>query len=283
MGGILITMLEFIQKYKKTILIVAAVILSCVLIFAIYWKATEDDRYLKSKIEEIQKDVDRVRSGEWNSFTFYIWKDGTYAQDPRFDDYLASVVTELLEAREATVAYDFLWRLEKNEYRSDNIRAALDAAFAASEDIDFVLDFVDALPGRELKFYTKNFELNRDTGLIATYIEEHGTQSFSTTQGEGYYADEEDYRSKDVVGLPTSPLYDAESITYTGDFKCINRYGVRLNSYYEETSYSSYTYYFRDIYIDFNPYEGITVWSGSYLFCFDHQTGDLIGFTNLES
>jgi hypothetical protein len=116
--------------------------------------------------------------------------------------------------------------------------------------------------------------------VVAEYINANGTRSFTTVPGEGYYAEYEDTHSKDVIGLPNSPLYDSNSTTYFGDFKCRSWEGVRLNEYFQEVSYGGTAYSFRENAIHFDPTLGECVWSGEYLFCFD-KNGAVIGYERI--
>ena len=131
-----------------------------------------------------------------------------------------------------------------------------------------------------LDSYSDDMRLNKGENPIASYIEEHGTEKISTASGTGFYADKEDSYSKKTIGISGSPLYDAEQITYKGDFKIEEQYGVELNSYYEETHYSRTYYYFRDQKISFSPDEKDIVYSGEYLFCFD-SNGYLTNYCNI--
>ena len=272
------------MEKKKLITIISAVLV-CALVFGVFWIATEDVRYIKSEMKDIQEQVDDFRSGERDRFHIYLLDE--VAENPKMDEFLTSLVIEMCESKETDMLTCFLRELEHIDLNSLNILNALEEHFASAklsslkdyeqlsndaENINLVLDY----------YNVQTPSVNRDTEFIAEYIKENGTKVVSTTAGEGYYADKSNESSKNVVGLPTSPLHDSASITYSGDFKYVHSYGVRLNSYYEETSYSNYTNYFRDNAIDFTHKDGELVWSGDYLFCFS-PTGVLLNYALLDN
>ena len=158
---------------------------------------------------------------------------------------------------------------------------ALAETFAgcASDNLEDAFKIKETL--KYLDYYNANLNINRDSTLIATYIESNGIEEITTTPGTGFYANEENHSSSHKVGLSNSPLYDDESITYHGDFMIRRKYGVKLNSYYEETSYSDTSCCFRDNYIDFSPDDGECIYSGDYLFCFA-SNGTLIDFAEID-
>lgn len=266
---------------QKKIKVIISVLLICVLAFAIYWKASETERSIKARLKGIQTSVDAFRSGKQDSFHFFF--PDYVAEDPRIAELLASLVKEMCENQEDEMLLEFLDALEDADYCSETLAAILNEHLGASSDLEYVFGFIDSSKFQfYLDYYNTKVNINRNTGLLAAYIEEHGSQPFTTTPREGYYAKEKDTYSRDVVGLPTSPLYDSVSVTHLGDFKYKHEYGVKLNAYYEETAYSRYTYYFRGNIIPFSLNDGEIVWSGDYLLCFDYS-GNLIGFQKIDT
>ena len=141
--------------------------------------------------------------------------------------------------------------------------------------------------------------------LILLGSEYNGINSITLTPGKGYYADRKDYSYSHDVGIEGTPLYDAGSVVYMGDFMIEDKWGVHLNKYYEETEYRSKTIYFRDYPINFDWYNTAgtgaaapqfpetdiilekfinndkLVWSGDYLFLFSDD-GVLIDWCELK-
>ena len=264
---------------KKKFIRLVSVLLVCALAFGIFWIVTEDERYIRSELRDIQRQVDKFRAGERDYVDFSCY--GIVGKDPRTEELLITLVKEMCENREQALLLKFLVRVEFEDFYSPKLASTLKEYLGVSGDLEFVFGVLGSYEFEsKLEYYNKDISLNRDTGLLAAYIEKHGTQPFTTTPGEGYYANEKDSYDKDVVGLPNSPLYDVEQITYLGDFKCIYHYGVKLNSYYEETSYSNTSFLFRDNYMTFGPDSGELVWSGDYMLCFD-TSGNLINFSKL--
>ena len=265
---------------KKKIIIIVSALLVCALVFAIYWKATENERYIKGEMKDIQEQVSEFRAGEKDSFHIYFLD--YVAEDPGMEELLISLVKEMCENREGTMLLKFLEELEYTDYHSEALAVVLSENLGTSGDMDFVLGILDSYTFKStLEYYNNKVSINRNSGAIALYIEEHGTQSFTTTPGEGYYADEEDGTTKEVIGIEGSNLHDSVSLTNYGDFQLRHSYGVRLNwSTYKEESYSFAGYYFRGDQLSFDPSCGECVWSGGYLFCFD-VNGTLLGFDKL--
>lgn len=264
---------------KKKIICLVSVLLVCALVFGIFWIATEDERYIKKELRNIQTQVDKFRAGERDYVDFSCYD--IIGTDPRTEELLITLVKEMCENREKDLLLKFLTRVEFEDFYSPELAATLKENLGVSGDLEFVFGVLDSYEfDSKLEYYNRDIVLNRDTGLLAAYIEEHGTQTFTAVPGEGYYANEKDTYDKDIVGLPTSPLYDVEQVVYMGDFKCIYRHGVKLNSYYEETSYSNASYLFRDNYITFGPDAGELVWSGEYMLCFD-AAGNLTAFCKI--
>ena len=249
---------------KKKIIIIGSVLLACVLVFGIFWKATEHERFFRSEMKDITQQVEKYRNGERDYFLFMSFLDFV-AEDPRMEEHICSLVKEMCENNEDKMLVDFLDEIENADYCNKAVDETLRANFGKTGDLEYILEAVERMNGK-LDYY--GVSINKNEGFLAEYIKENGTKAFTTEPGKGYYAGMKNESSKHVVGLPTSPLHDSESITYMGDFMCKHSYGVRLNNYYEETPYSNYSYKFRDNGISFGPNDGEIVWSGDYLFCF---------------
>lgn len=263
---------------KKNGLLITIVI--CVLIgiigFAIYWSSTEDIRIRDDMIADIKDEIAAYRSRESFMISFIVI-DGV--KDQIFEDFLVTQVQEMCQNREISLLIEFLQELEFEKCYYESIVQVVNDWLVSLGDIEAAFDVV-AKMDIPLDYYKAELKLNRTSGLIGEYIGKNGTKPITFTPGEGYYANEQDSTSKDVVGLPDSPLYDAEEETHFGDFMLVHEYGVTLNAYYEETYYSREKFYFRDTALLFSPYDGECVWSGDYLFCFD-SSGLLIGFSKI--
>lgn len=259
------------SKTKKTLIIIVSTLTAIAIVFAIYWKATEHDRYVKSSIDRITTQITDYHSGERSRFFFY----SSELRDSTIIDFISTQVSEMIENEEYRMLTDFLYALEYENAYIPEIREKIANSFINANNLETAFKMKDNFE-YYLDYYNAQMSLSRDSALIVSYIESNGVNKITTTPGTGFYANETDYTSKERVGLSTSPLYDAKSVTYMGDFKMTHSYGVRLNSYYEETYYSSTCYHFRDNYIDFSPDDGECIYSGEYLFCFS-QDGELIG------
>ena len=102
---------------------------------------------------------------------------------------------------------------------------------------------------------------------IDTYIKENGLKELHTKQEIGcFYYGKEDAHTYKQYGLDWSPIYDASDTTYLGDFKIHKKYGVDLNSFYQEQAYSETYYYFKNESIGFDPRKYKISYSGKYLF-----------------
>lgn len=264
-------------KKKKSVFIVIAIIVIVAIAFGIYWKATEHDRFIKGKMNDILEDISDYRSGEDTSLSLWIYSETL--EDQKFVDFLVSEVTQMCENDELGLLKNFLQELEYEDAYLSEVLNVVGDYFENADTLDSALKMKDIL--KYLDYYNSQFILNRNSGLISNYIDENGTEPISTIPGTGYYANAEDSSTHERVGIQGSPLYDATSITHYGDFRFRREYGVHLNSYYEETSYSHESWHFRDNYISFSPEDGDCVCSGDYLFCFSAD-GNLVGFCELE-
>lgn len=260
------------RKTKKTLIIIVSVLAAIALSFAIYWKATENDRYIQRRIDELREEISAYRSGE--SYNFSCWIPSSVTVEPTYIDFLSTQVSEMIDNAEYRLLYKFLANLERRHAYISEIKNDVTNLFNGVGDIEVAIEIKDQL--EFLDYYNTDLDLKRDSSIITAYIETNGIEEITTTPGTGYYADETDRSSRKRVGLSTSPLYDAESVTYMGDFEITHKYGVRLNTYYEESSYSSTICRFRDNHISFSPYDGECIYSGEYLFCFS-KDGTLIG------
>lgn len=265
------------NEKKKKIFIIIGVIAALIIAFLIYWKATEYDRYVKKKTNDILETLSDYRSGEIRYFSMGGFSDAL--EDPTFIDFLSAQASDMIDNEEYYLLYDFLGELENADAYISEIQDDVTNSFESADDLEEAFRIKEVL--EHLDYYNTNLNFNRDSTLVATYIESNGIKEITTTPGTGFYANEKDSSSKHTVGLSNSPLYDACVTTYRGDFKIRLEFGVTLNSFYEETSYSDTSYYFRDNYISFSPDDGECVYSGDYLFCFA-SNGMLIGYEQLK-
>ena len=262
---------------SKKILILAGAALACILAFIIIWVATDNLRYLNKTLKDMDRQVERYRSGDRDYFDFSFLD--YVAEDRKTEDRVLSHVNKMCENGEKDMLIEFMVRLEFTDYCTETVLTALEDGINSSDDIAFVLGMIDDMEAY-LDYYNPTIFLSRDSGVIFSYIEKNGTKAFTTTPGEGFYAGFEDESSHEVVGLEDSPLHDDELVKYYGDFRVVSKSGVKLDSNYEEMDYSSVRFYFRDETIDFAPGHGDIVWSGDYLFCFG-ETGYLIAFNKV--
>lgn len=261
------------EKKKKLILAVVAVIAAAALIFVVVWNATADARFIAGEIKDLQEEIQDCRE-EGGYFHFFFWEENL-----KNEKYVAAIVEQVEEIcanGEADLLAKVLSALEEDDAKLTVVRDAVENAFQSMPSLEQALTTLEEMEG--LEYYNKNLSLTRESPVVADYIQTNGTREFTTTPGTGYYANEEDSSSHNRVGIEGSALYDAESITHKGDFKTVHKSGVKLNSYYEEVSYSQENYYFRGEYLGFDPFQGECVWSGDYLFCFGAQSGELLGF-----
>lgn len=265
------------DEKKKKIFIILGIIAVVVVAFLIYWKATEHDRYIKSEMNNVLQEISDYRSGE--SSYLYLWLDSSALEDPNFLGFLVEQASNMIENDEYRLLDEFLGQLEGHDVYISEIRDTVTNSFESVDNLEDAFKIKETL--KYLDYYNANLNINRDSTLIATYIESNGIEEITTTPGTGFYANEENRSSSHKVGLSNSPLYDDESITYHGDFMIRRKHGVKLNSYYEETSYSDTSGCFRDNYIDFSPDDGECIYSGDYLFCFA-SNGTLIDFAEID-
>lgn len=265
------------NKKEEKIVIILSVIAALVVAFLIYWKATEHNRYIKGQIAYVKEEISAYRNGEQTDL--YFFTSSAPVEDPTYLDFLLTQVTEFIDNEEYRLLAKFLHRLEFSDSYIQEIREVITNSFNNADNLKTIWVMKEEL--KYLDYYNVEISLSRDSAPITSYIELNGIEEITTTPGTGYYANETDYSSKNVVGLPTSPLYDAESVTYMGDFEITHQYGVKLNSYYEETSYSTTLYAFRGNLISFSPNNGDCIYSGEYLFCFS-KDGELIVFEKIS-
>ena len=185
----------------------------------------------------------------------------------------------MLANEEYDLLNEFLSGLEDGNVFISEIQDDITKSFISAENLETAFEIKKKL--QYLDYYNANLSFNRISAIVDSYIESNGVEEITTTPGTGFYANEEDRVYFNRVGLSTSPLYDAERITYCGDFRIEHKYGVELNSYYEETPYSYTSYYFRDNHIWFSPKDGECVYSGGYLFCFASD-GALIHYAEID-
>lgn len=302
-------------KTKKRLIVAVAAILVCAIAFAIVWSATSDMRWRNMIISDIKTNISEYRNGEGQSIFFLIYDD--FLDDAKLEEFILTQAQEMCENDERILLRKYLEQLEKEDYDTSSVTKVIDDYFLAeaeeayqsgnisaltsmiskdltsaaafSQIMDMVNEYCVSVDNIEealelhnsLKRYDQFVPLNRNSSAIATYIEKNGTNPVTKTPGEGYYADKEDKYHKTTIGIEGSPLYDSTGYTYMGDFKCVKKSGVELNKSYEETSYSKYSYYFRDQKINFSPDDGECVWSGEYLFCFASD-GELIGYATIK-
>lgn len=299
------------ERTKRKLIVTVAVVLTCVIV----WSATADIRSRNSCMRSIEEVISNYRSGEGSSIN--IGFPDSLPEDTKFEKFLLTQAQEMCQNDELELLISYLNALERRNYESAAITETADNYFLAkaqktcqARDLTSLIELLSALDDfdytspsitamvtdyfstaesieealeikNRLEWYGYDFNLNRNSGVLASYIKERGTNPITKSPRSGYYADKKDTSWKNVIGLEGSPLYDAGSITYKGDFKYIQSWGVDLNKWYKEESYSESEYYFRDQKIYFSPDKGECVWAGDYLFCFD-SNGELVDYVTVE-
>lgn len=209
------------------------------------------------------------------------------ASDEEYQHFFVGQMQELCQNKEYDLLDYFLRELEENNIKSKLISETLSDCLASCKTIESAWDL--SMTAYGLDYYNKSLTLNKNTGIIAEYINANGINPITLTKGEGYYAGEANSSWDKRVGISGSKLHDSKSTTYMGDFKRVTKSGIRLNyDTYTEEAYGHTQYYFRDKEIHFYPEDGECVWSGDYLFCFAPEDswfdseGDLRDFKKLN-
>lgn len=260
-------------KTKKILIVVVGFVLLCALAFAIAWPATDHMRFRNKEISKIKAGISDYRSGK-SSLDFRM--PYTLTEDAKFAEFLLTQTQEMCENDESKLLCEFLKILANREYHSSAITEAVNEYILSVNSVDEALEL-----GLILQQFDKSASLNRYYGVMASYIKEKGVNPITTIHGKGYYADKKDSYSKETIGLSNSPLYRAERVTYKGDFEYIKVWGVRLDDYYQEESYSSSSLYFRGKRLSSLPDLNSCVWSGDYLFVFS-TGGELLECVNVD-
>lgn len=275
---------SFVRKHK-TVVIVIAILLIGALIFGIYWQVTAPDRRKKGYMDRCDSALNEVRTGDAIYVSWFLPDD--LIADPDMQAFLVEKIDEMFENKEFSLLYKFLRGIETDtQYDSKErgmyayLKDAVTENFEALKTPEEALRAVDEM--KILEYFDSGMVLSKDSGVIAAYIADNGINTFTTTPGEGYYADEEDDSSSKRIGIEGSRLRESKSVTYKGDFRINSESGVRLNrTTYKEESYSRTNYYFRDNAISFSPDAGECIWSGDYWFCFDFD-GRLMNFEKVK-
>ncbi len=271
--------IQISENWKRKIIIIssAVIVLTLMIIgFSIYWNATEDDRYIKSEMEYVLEQVEAYRSGENSDIEFYV--ASSVLDDWEFIDFLSVQASEMIDNGEYDLLFEFLTELRRNDACISEIQDNVKNMFESIEDLEIALEIKEKY---SVDYYEPVLSFRRDSKLFSSYIKSNGIEEITTTPGTGFYANEKDDISTDWIGLEGSPIHDSKSLTYMGDFKILEEYGVTLDKYYNETYYSYDNYYFCDQPIDFSPMDGECIYSGNYLFCFDSD-GTLIGCEKID-
>ena len=231
-------------------------------------------------IERVKREISEKRS-EGGPMYLYFVPDGMKT-DKKFQGLIVEQVQELCQNKEYFLLCCFLNEMEDEEMYFSSVEEFLSNYINSSGDIADSIELITEL-GRygSFDFYTTSLVLNKNNGVLAEYFNAQGVKPITFTEGEGYYADRKNEASSSRVGIEGSNLYNAVNVVYMGDFAKYTRSGVRLNNYYEEESYSSEEYSFRDHSIHFDPTTGECVWAGDYLFLFD-SNGNLLDFEEVS-
>ena len=247
------------------------------------------NRIIKDFKNEITEELSKYRNGEKNDLEFSFGAAAVEDQD--FKDFLVTQASEMIENNETGLLFTYLKILERKKVYISDIQDLITNVYEHSETLEDAMK-LNRMFG-SFEYYNEGVKpLNRHSGILASYIETNGINPITDVPGTGYYADREDYYHKDVIGKTeyeemtglsgsSLPLYDVVEDRYCGDFWLHSTYGVKLNQYYEETRYSTSTWRFRDVIMEFAPKEGECVYSGDYLFSFA-ENGDLIKYQKIN-
>ena len=223
----------------------------------------------------------------YGELSFFSMLGERLASDEAYQQFLVDQIHELCQGKEYDCLKYFLRESEEINIKSELISDTLADCLASCKTIEGAWELSQVAIG--LDYYDKSLSLNKNNGIVAAYINEHGVNPITFTEGEGYYAGEANSSWDKRVGISGSKLHNAKETTYMGDFECVYKHGTNLNyDTYTEESYAHRQYYFRDNAITFYPDDGECVWSGDYLFCFAPEDswfdseGDLRDFTKLK-
>ena len=274
----------FVRKHKMLVAIISILLIGA-LIFGIYWQVTAPDRRKKGYMDSCDSALNGVRTGDALYISWFLPDD--LIADAEMQAFLVEKIDEMFENKEFPLLYKFLRAIETDtQYDSKErgmysyLKDAVTENFEALTTPEDALRVVNEM--KVLEYFDSELVLSKDSGVIAAYIADNGINTFTTTPGEGYYADKEDDSSSKRIGIEGSKLRESKSVTHKGDFRIVHESGVRLNrTTYKEQSYSRSNYYFRDNAISFSPDAGECIWSGEYLFCFDFD-GRLMNFDKVK-
>lgn len=284
----------------RNIIIISSIVLIGILVFLIYWGATSETRKRNNVIEDIQNIISSYRESNDSYKSMYLYISNEYAEDDVIIDFLCSEIQKMCTNKEYELLHDFVDCIILDNYiQNDEILTTLIDCFNSSSTIEDALslrDQFDKEEGYKGSYYSKDktqayeywntiqdkMPLSKNASPISTYIEHNSTQLVTATPGEGFYAEYENEYHREIIGIEGSPLYDAKSKTYFGDFMQKREYGVELDSYYQERKYDRSDFYFRGYHISFSPTSFLElncefVWSGDYLFCFSYN-GTLLAY-----
>jgi len=216
----------------------------------------EEEQAMLTAMEYWAKGEDNGYQGGWSS---------PFSETAKIEKKAIEIVKSLENDPQNLVF--FLDQLENNWLCKDSIKDAL-------SQLNLDLTFEEKLSlGHTNRFFYYNLDDLISQGDIGAYINQNGRKELHLTAGTGgFYDGQKDTSYFNRVGLEGSPLYDSKSTTYFGDFKCISRSGVKLDSTYHEKHYSSSEYYFKENLIGFDPrsYDDV-YFSGKYLFAVDYD------------
>lgn len=280
---------------KKSVICIIGAIVLCATIFGIYWSATAQNRLINKEIERLKINIEESLSE--NDDKIYISSEVLELKDERFEKFLTEKFKEVAEKRSLYTLAGFIYEFFRKDYNSEEIKNILSKAFNEDFSTEEKLRFQDICkrelgslydgkvhlleedPVYEEHYYTSELIINKNT--LSTYFDEQGVKKIHTTAGGGgYYSGKRNTSKHEVIGLKNSPLNENESITYLGDFRKERYWGVRLDNYYDEEKYDYEKYYFRDNYLDFNPFKYECIYSGKYLFAFSKE-GILIHYDSI--
>ena len=239
---------------KKKILIRISVIcaiglLLCLLSIIIY-NIQEDQETKENMLEAMEC---WAEGEEYHGDCLEYWKDIKYTE---IEEKAIEIVKEIKSEPEKFIF--FLNELEDKEFTKQSIQNEINKLSLSFEE-KISLQLSANLWYYQLPEITKS--------EVMAYVKQKGSKELHLKSGEGgFYDGEEDTSSRKTVGIKGSPLYDAKSTSYFGDFKCERKYGVKLNSYYQEQSYSYTDYYFKNQLIEFDPRNYDCYYVGKYLF-----------------
>lgn len=222
---------------------------------------------------EIRRKIDKAReTGDSVSVDIVSFEHAYTYENRKFQDFLIGEIDEMMDNGEYRMIKSLLYYVEGDEAYMPDVKKSLTDKFVSLSNLEDASACIEQLS--YLEYYNSDLEININSPIVRNYVEKNGREEVIKS-GAGYYANEEDYSSFERIGIEGSALHEGRSYKYLGDFKIKHEYGTKLNSFYEESDYSCYDIFYKDIRIrNYSLTEddiiyGDTFVSGDYIYFFD--------------